>query len=73
MTSEDALAQALLNGHVMSAFAADPILTWPTSTCRACGLRLSRYPDGAIAGPVLLLPCALGRALAPPGGGRGPG
>jgi uncharacterized Zn finger protein (UPF0148 family) len=73
MTIEDALTQALLNGHVMTTFAVDPILTWPTSTCRACGLRLFRYPDGAIAGPVLLLPCALGRAIVPPRGRLEPG
>jgi len=65
LSVEDAMTQAILNGHAMGTFEVDPDLTWPTSTCRACGLRMVRYSDGTIAGPVLILPCAVGCGIPP--------
>lgn len=64
MTIEDAMTQALLNGHAMSTFAPDPDLTWPTATCRACGLRMFQLGDGMIQGAVLMIPCTVGREIA---------
>lgn len=66
MTSEDALTQTLLNGHVMSTFAVDPDLTGRTSICRAGGPRMFPYIGEAIIGPPVMLPGAIGRELVPP-------
>jgi hypothetical protein len=65
LTVEDAMTQALLKGHAMSAFERDPTLGWLVADCRACGLRMFQYADGAIAGPVFFLECSVGRRMQP--------
>jgi hypothetical protein len=48
MTIEDTLTPALLNGHAMTTFAPDPLLSRPTSTGRAGGPRMCGFTGGSI-------------------------
>lgn len=61
LTVDDAMTQALLQGHAMSAFERDSTLGWLIAPCRACGLRIFQYSDGVIAGPALFIECAFGQ------------
>jgi methionine salvage enolase-phosphatase E1 len=40
-----------------------PELGWLIAPCRACGLRIFQYSDGAIAGPALFIECTVGRQV----------
>jgi hypothetical protein len=56
MTIEDTLTRALLNGHAMTTFVPDPLLTRPTSTGRAGGSRMCGFTNGSIQRPRLNQP-----------------